>query len=148
MIFDTINCFLAHKTHQGIIVKFGPSGWQQIHTPRFCIELLLCFIENIHNVFSPVSKFCCNSLNFLFLFHKCRYATEKGAIEAAARASRGKGNSKVFVDDARSKTRIKQGKAREDDFNKNLKGDHNKHVHSSDSEGNRLKDGIHRIFPS
>ena len=26
--------FLAHKTHQGIIVNFGPSGWPKVHNPR------------------------------------------------------------------------------------------------------------------
>lgn len=79
-----------------------------------------------------------------------RHSTRKGAIEAAARANRGKDNRKVIVDDAHGKTRMNRGTASDqqmkDYLNKNKKGDHSKHVHSTVENGDKLQDGVHYRF--
>lgn len=86
----------------------------------------------------------------LLKFFKYRHSTRKGAIEAAARANRGKGNRKVIVDGAHKKIRMNQGTATDkeklDYLNKNMKGDHNTHVHSTDEKGNKLKNEVHHLF--
>lgn len=94
-----------------------------------------------------------NLIARFFYSIKYRYSTRKAAIEAAARANRGYNNRKVIVDDAHAKTRMNRGTASEeqktDDLNKNRKGDHSKHVHSTYQKGNKtekLNDGVHHLF--
>ena len=90
----------------------------------------------------------------VFYFTNYRHSTRKAAVEAATRANRGYGNSKVIVDDAHGKTRMKQGTAsdeqKKDYLNKNKKGDHSDHVHSTYQKGGnkteKLNDGVHHLF--
>lgn len=83
--------------------------------------------------------------------YEYRYSTRKAAIEGAIRANRGHRNQKVQVNDAHGTTRMKKGTAsieqKKEHHNKNYKGDHSNHVHSTDKKGKKLEDSMHHLFP-
>lgn len=59
----------------------------------------------------------------------------------------------MIVDDAHGKTRMKRGtatdKQKADYLNKNKKGEHSEHVHSTVQKGDKTEkkhDGVHHLF--
>lgn len=76
-----------------------------------------------------------------------RYGTRKAAEDAAARASRGRGNKNAISDPAHGKVRMNAGTANEqqkkDYHSKNKKGDKSSHFHATDADGAKLGDSVH-----
>lgn len=107
---------------------------------------LKCIIQG--NQFH-LKKFFQFEINKHVFYLSNRFATRKAAKDAAARASRGRGNNKVISNPPHGNVRMNNGTATEEQkkeqHNQNKKGDKSQHFHSTDAKGDKLENKMHYL---